>query len=232
MAETNSTPGNGLFYKQITSEIIGIINPPASNSSSDKIKLSFDNNTIDLTLEKQLDKTTFGKSGYFIAYLDYAVLVGCWEFNCCYIFNLKVAPGLSLDFDFLQKIRLFNESSELLLIRNSPDKYSGRLRIDNNQENEPQRKKIDVIDCSQIIFGTKAELFDGTGCNWVRLTEERGTEIILPSPILNSRNISDLGKNYLVALKVRNYVDYHKESHQAFYSDHRIINFEIKDIPV
>lgn len=226
-------PENGLKLNTISSSSIKI-KDTLSNENGTALKIKANDKCLTVLPENNLDFFIQNNSeGYFVSYLDYAVLAGSWSFSDK-SFSLNICPGGILDFNFLQKIRIFNESFELLLARNfitslSGARLSGRIRMDKNDGNTNSDNKIDVIDCSQIIFGTRAEQFSDS--NWLKLTEERGTEIILPASVIDGKNINNLGTEYLVAIKIRNYIGYHGKTSQAYYTDHRFMNFQLIDIP-
>lgn len=236
MNQTDNSLDNGLKHQQLLSKTIKI-NPITNNSSNQKIQLKI---TVNDKVIEFLVSTDFNpaiKDGYFVAYLDYSVLIGKFNFNN-HEFTLTIAPGLDLLSGHLQKLRLFNEEFEIFLQRNIENlslNYNGRIRIDktnSNNFNQENFIKIDAIDCNQILFGTKAKELNNNN-DWIILTEERGTEIILPADILNSgkNEINNLGKTQFIAINIRNYVDFHEISQQAYYCDHRLLNFNIITIP-
>ncbi len=140
---------------------------------------------------------------FVIAYLDYKVLIGKYSNGGFAFYNNE-----QLEIDHLQRIRIFNNIGELMLWR-SEGKFKGRYRNDNDGE------AIDVVDNDQVLFGTKALEING----YTKLTEERGTEIILPLIGLNV----DAGKNR-IKIKTRNYIGFN-EVHQATYIDNRFVEF-------
>lgn len=101
--------------------------------------------------------------GYFVAYLDYKVLIG----QFC-------NGGFEFDPKFVQKMRLFNKSKELYIWRQDENVFSGRLRTDGEGED------VDVIDAWQALYGTRCEV--------TSLTEDRGTNLAIPFSGLNEKN--------------------------------------------
>lgn len=145
-----------------------------------------------------------GSIPFVVAYLDYKVLIGRLE-NSAFSFY----GNETIDSKFIQKLRVFNDDRELLVWR-SRDGLIGRLRTDG------LGCDTDVVDAKQVLFGTKDK---GMG-DFTRLTEDRGTVIILPFV-----GIDFDGKKKRVCIKTRNYVDYNSITHQATYVDGRFLAF-------
>ncbi len=145
-----------------------------------------------------------GSKAFIVAYLDYRVLIGIFENG-----RFSFYENETFDAKFIQRLRVFNHEKELLIWR-SRDRLNGRLRIDSEGHD------TDVVDAEQVLFGTKAEDMG----DYTRLTEDRGTEIILPFT-----GIDVDGKKKRVCIKTRNYVDYNKITHQATYVDCRFVGF-------
>lgn len=145
----------------------------------------------------------FDGSGFIVAYLTFGVFIGRYENGNCYFFE-----DIDLNEKYIQKLRLFNENKELFIWRNK-ELLKGRLRIDNTGDTK------NVIDAYQVLWGTdKQPLKDG----WTRVFEERGTELILP---LSQVSIDDRKKRLF--LQTRSYVDFHKETNIATYTDCRFV---------
>lgn len=142
--------------------------------------------------------------GYFVAYLDYKVLIGK--------FCNEAFQGEKFDDPkFIQKMRLFNKSKELYIWRKNENSFCGKLRIDGEGED------WDVIDAWQALYGTRCEEKNaGT-----LLSEERGTEIVIPFSGIKE---SDLP----IRIHTRNYIGYN-ELGQAGYEDCRFVAFTNKD---
>jgi len=154
---------------------------------------------LDMLVEHFLDSKAF-----IVAYLDYRVVIGRFEggsFSSC--------DNETIEAKFIQKLRVFDHEKELLIWR-SRDGLNGRLRIDSEGQD------TDVVDAEQVLFGTEANDMG----DFTRLTEDRGTEIILPFIAIDFD-----GKRKRVCMKTRNYIDYNKFTHQANYVDCRFVGF-------
>jgi len=150
-------------------------------------------------------------NGYFVAYLDYKVLIGIFE-NKRFIAH----KGETFEPKYLQKLRIFNEKEELFLFSRNGESFSGRLRTDYKGEEK------DVIDARQTLYGTTVD--DKLNDGFTRIYEERGTELILPFP-----NISVNDKKERIFIHTRNYIGYNDEHGQAGYEDCRFVRFTDKD---
>ena len=151
--------------------------------------------------------------GYFVAYLDYKVLIGK--------FCNRAFPGKLFDPKFVQKMRLFNKSKELYIWRNSQNEnvFSGRLRIDGEGE-----KPVDVIDAWQALYGTRCKEENGV----TSLTEDRGTNLAIPFSGLKFDK--DPEKSDLpIRIYTRNYIGYN-DLGQAGYEDCRFVAFTNKNM--
>lgn len=142
-----------------------------------------------------------------VAYLDYMVLVGCfnWE-NQGFLFYEQYDPK------HLQRLRVFNSDGELLLHRGKPLSFRGRLRIESGRK---EAEDVEVIDAMQVLWGTKKTKTDHS--EWSVISEERGTKLTLPFA-LNDFDLNDKKKR--VKLKTRNYISYN-ELGQAGFTDCR-----------
>ncbi len=138
--------------------------------------------------------------GYFVAYLDYRVLIG--------IYSNGVFQEEEFKPKFVQKMRLFNKSKELYIWRQDENVFSGRLRTDEEGED------VDVIDAWQVLYGTRCEEKNGV----TSLTEDRGINLAIPFSGLNEKN--DLP----IRIYTRNYIGYN-ELGQAGYEDCRFVEF-------
>ena len=172
----------------------------------DKIKsLSKPIHLKNSNIEEEIGKIIV--EGFFVAYLNYAVLIG------------RVIKGKlffhgknSIELKHIIKLRCFNLNNELLIWRES-GKLSGRLRKDESGEESY------VIDAIQALFGTHAI---DQGNNFTKLTEERGTELLLPFPYELLKDVDD--KKIRVFLKTRNYIG-RNSTEQADFVDCRFIGF-------
>ena len=148
--------------------------------------------------------TWFNGDGLVVAYLDYKVLVGKYlNKRFSFYYNETFATK------YLQRMRVFNENSELLLWQCGGGSFNSRLRVDGEGELQ------DYVDAEQVIWGTKSKaLADGFSL----LTEKRGIAIVLPLA-----NLVVDEKEKRVKLKTRNYIGYN-EAGQAGYEDCRFIS--------
>ncbi len=179
-------------------------------------------------------KEYISEGSYFIAYLDYAVIIGTYknqEFNFVVEDgkgeNGKVIykPSSSFETKFIQKLRIFNQSKELYIWRTTQNEeriFKARLREDNS--NHSESKEIEYVQANQILFGTTSEPItlrqaQDDMINFTKLTEDRGTEVILP---FTNINIDDKDKR--IAIRTRNYIGYN-EIGQAGYVDCRFVCF-------
>ncbi|MEQ8189856.1 MAG: CRISPR-associated protein Csx19, partial [Candidatus Eremiobacterota bacterium] len=80
---------------------------------------------------------------FAVAYMDYAVLTGRYEDERFIFYNDEV-----FEQKFLQRIRVFNKTEELLIWRVN-DGFKGRLRVDKEGEN------TEAVEASQVLFGTR-----------------------------------------------------------------------------
>lgn len=146
----------------------------------------------------------FKAVGFVIVYLDYKVIIRKFESGKI-IFMTDEKP---FETEFIQKLRLFNDKQEIFIWRIEGD-WKARLRIDEKGE------EISVVEANQVLFGTTGNIENG----FTKLTEERGTEIILPFEIKGI----DTKKNR-IKIKTRNYIDYN-DLGQAVYIDSRFMEF-------
>jgi len=146
----------------------------------------------------------FNSTGYIIAYLDYRVLIGKVNNNGFEFYNNE-----KIEEKYIQKLRLFNDDRELLIWRNN-DGLKGRLRIDGDGEDT---KDTFVVDACQVLWGTKK---DKLGNGWIKLYEDRGTELIIP---YNEDVVINEGKRLFI--KTRNYVSTTPEENQENHADYR-----------
>lgn len=141
-----------------------------------------------------------------VAYLDNEVLIGRLSSGN---FHFYKAIDDTI-FPFIQRIRIFNQNEEILLWREGKT-LSGRKRVDGTGD------EINVILAEQLLYGTVKESIAVEFC---RLSEERGTEIILP----DKEYSVDARKNR-VAIKTINYIGYN-EYGVASYTDCRFVEFK------
>ena len=150
---------------------------------------------------------------YFVAYLDYRVAIGRYGQGGFSFY--KEDPDDTIEPEYLQRLRVFNEKEELLIWR-SGNGFKARLRRDGDEEGDDV-----VVDAQQVLFGTKK----GAKSNeeFTEIVEDRGTSLILP---LTGLRVDKDGKlDPRICVKTRNYVEYN-DIGQATYTDCRFIGFD------
>ena len=153
----------------------------------------------------------FRMDGFYIAYLDYGILMGRYIDK-----NFKTPNDIMFKKKFIQKIRIFNEQQELLIWK-SNGVFLGRCRKDGDSlENGTE---TDIVVSNQVLFGTR--ISSHIKDEYTILTEERGTEIILPFLNLHIKE-NDIKSR--VKIKTINYIGYNS-IHHAEYIDSRFTNF-------
>ncbi|HOV91197.1 MAG TPA: CRISPR-associated protein Csx19 [Syntrophorhabdaceae bacterium] len=155
---------------------------------------------------RDLAKNHFTNTAFAVIYLDYKVLIGTFEGG-----DFKFYKGETFEDRYVQRARIFDTDKELHIWRTA-EGLKGRVRVDN--EGEP----VTVVDAYQVLFGTKAVPLDN---GFTKLTEDRGTELIVPFEPLSI----DDGERRL-KLHTRNYVGFNEAS-QAGYVDCRFVEFVI-----
>ncbi len=198
LEESKESGINGLYPKNFPTSAVSI----KDFESKELGEVSFED------LLKKLPSYQF-----FICYLDYAVVIGKKENG-----NPLLPPSIEkIETKFIQKIRIFNKEEEVYFWRTTIDGkrvLKGRHRKDNNGELQP------VVEANQILFGTTStDLKNG----FTKLTEDRGTEVILPFT-----NIDIDNKDKRMAIRTRNYIGYN-EIGQAGYVDCRFVEFVKRD---
>jgi len=152
----------------------------------------------------------FNSSGFVVVYLDYKVLIGKINNN-----GFKFHNNEPIEEKYIQKLRLFNNDKELLVWRDY-NGLKGRLRIDGEGDDTY------VVDACQVLWGIRSEAL---GNGWIKLSEERGTELILPY-----KNVKIDDRKNRLFLKTRNYIGFHPLTHQATYIDCRLVGFTNKPL--
>ena len=140
---------------------------------------------------------------YVVVYLDYKVLIGKYSNG-----SFSFYRNEQIELKYIQRMRIFNKDEELMMWR-SEGKQKARLRKD------IVGTQSWVVDSKLVLFGTSAEK-DG---DYSILTEERGTEIILPFT-----DIAINDKYNRAIIKTRNYVDFNEQD-IAGYIDCRFVDF-------
>lgn len=221
--QENYEKNNGLILKKIKSDCIELkeIKLELLNSTNkdgiEKIKIVGNNGEKTIINDKLIQEE---RKNFYAAYLNYSVIIGRWKYNNDgnnKFLELTIPPGKEFLIEHIQKIRFFNPSLEILLMSKGPaiSEFTGRIRIDYDSQGE--RNQSYYIECQQALFGTKFERLNG---GWGKLIEDRGTEIIVPFD-----SLEDLNQDKPLFIKIRNYVDFHKETFQSYYCDYRMVSF-------
>lgn len=121
-----------------------------------------------------------------------------------------------LDPEFLINFRVFNADKELYMWRKGIKRFVGRMRIDS------EGSSTEIIEVKHVLQGTKSDRLEGT---WTKISEDRGTEIILPF-IFSLPEETEYDRKNRVKLITRYYIDY-IESIQAGYVDSRFKKIQI-----
>jgi len=191
---------NGLEWKELYSELVPL-KPGAAKDFS----------VMKAGSLKSIMTTHFPKSAFFVAWLDYTLLIGRWE-------NAQIQSYQPFDLvqeeAYIQQLRVFNQTQELL-VRRTSEGLKGRLRQDNEQG-----AGTEVAVAHQVLFGTRKG--DEGNERFTEITEDRGTSLILPFSNLRFNEKGRL-KNR-ICIKTYNYIDYNKIG-QASYVDCRFVCF-------
>lgn len=151
-------------------------------------------------------KNEFGETGYFIAYLNYKVIIGRFDKNFITYENDNIDPI------HLQKMRVFNQIKEIYLWKTESENFNIRVRIDGEGE------LVDIVKTKQVLWGTKAKKLDD---EWSKIYEQRGIEIIIP---FSNVDINDKEKR--IKIETINYIGYN-DIGQAGYIDSRFVDFHL-----
>ncbi len=162
-------------------------------------------NRIEEEIENNFDHASI------VAYRDNGVWVGFFKNH-----RIRFYDNSSIDLKYIRKLRVFNDSRELLCWRASdyPEGLRGRIRIDEQGGTEQ------VIDAYQMLIGTREDKarHNAQAVGFKKITEDRGGELILPFPDL------EVDAMKRVFIKTRNYIGYNELS-QAGYIDCRFKGF-------
>lgn len=154
---------------------------------------------------KETASRHFNSNGFVVAYLTYGVYIGRYHGG-----EFELPETVDLMPDYIVKLRIFNDTEELYIWKTG-DRLMGRLRIDTVGNKTP------VVDAYQVLWGTKKEAKEN---GWIRLYEDRGTELILPFA-----NIDVNDKKKRIFIKTRNYLNFHHKTQLATYTDCRFMGF-------
>lgn len=151
-----------------------------------------------------------GTPEHAVFYLDYGIRFAQWTPDGWQFHDGK--PSL----EYLQLARLFNEERELKIWRHD-DGYAYRLRVD-----DLNKTGSEAIDARQYLWGTIADGKDAEEkdlpVGWTRLTEARGTELIVPLEVAHVDGVA----RPLAYIATRNYIGYFGDG-QATYEDCRFV---------
>lgn len=154
--------------------------------------------------------------GYIVCWLDYAVLFGIIKNGEIKFYNNELP-----DFNkYLQKLRVFNDQSELYIWR-SGDKFKFRYREDgvSNEDGE----KVEYIDADQVMYGSKFNPKD----EFIEVSEKRGIRYKVPRELIGNYSAEDLDNNKKrLVLHTRNYIGYN-EIGQAGFIDSRFLRISV-----
>ncbi|MEI7813128.1 MAG: CRISPR-associated protein Csx19 [Ignavibacteria bacterium] len=177
-------------------------------SSVKHIKFEDNRFTISLDTIKDTITSQMADNGIIIVYLNNKILTGRYQDKSYNFFNNELFEP-----KHIEKMRIFNQEEEIL-IWHSGDFLLGRYRNDKTGET------VKVVDAGQVLWGTS---FYSPVNGFCKLTEERGTEIIIPweGPLPD--------KGGRVFIKTRNYISFNTIN-QATYNDCRFLAFTMDGI--
>lgn len=201
MNETIIAEANGLTLKRIRSDAKPLSLPEEFSIHRAK--------AADLT---NIVAEHITPSAFFVAYLDYRVIIGRYD-KREFIFYPKENEN-EIEPKYLQRLRVFNASEELLLWRSGPT-LKGRTRRDGEGED------TEIVEAHQVLFGTTATPVKNE--SFTEISETRGTRLVLP---FQNLHVDD--KQQRIFLKTRNYID-SNAIHQATYVDCRFVGFAEKE---
>ena len=147
------------------------------------------------------------KEGELIVITTSHVWLGIWKDGKA-TFHPKAEDPLNPD--SLLNFRVFNADKELYMWRKGIKRFEGRIRIDS------EGSSTEVIEVEHVLWGTKSDRLEG---KWTKISEDRGTEIILPYEF-SLHQKTEMNRKRRVKLITRYYIDY-IESIQAGYVDSR-----------
>lgn len=172
--------------------------------------------SCDITSDADLLKHAPKENSWFIAYLFHRVVIGQIKEGK---FTYYQDNTNDVILDNIQKLRVFNTDAELFVWRTTLGKFKARLRTDGNGTGQDL---AGTVDACQVLFGTKVEKIDDT---YVKLTEDRGTEIILPLAEIGIRDSEINDRTGRLCIHTRSYIGVIEETGQATYDDVRFVEF-------
>lgn len=143
--------------------------------------------------------------GFVYAVFDHIVCLGIMANG---VISFKTGEtNIEKELDFLQELRIFNESREFRAIR-VHHQFRWRIRADVEQKNN---KPVNYFDETHQLWG-KASAEPKN--NWTLLAEKRGTELWFPAKL-------DAGDKK--GIKIRQYLEFSEKSYQ--FTDERLVCF-------
>lgn len=115
----------------------------------------------------------------------------------------------------LRLARIFTEEKELKIWQ---DEQSLRYRL----RDDSKGAEIGLVEANQLLWGTT---FKSPKAGWISLTEERGTELLIPFD-----KMRDMEKHDRIAIRTRNYYQA-LDNHQMSYCDSRFVEFVLVSEP-
>lgn len=149
-----------------------------------------------MDLVTEVLRQRFPSGAFAYAVLDYAVAFGKYEEGELYIGIGAEKRPASLNWEFLQELRIFDEEKELKLVKVNGS-WTGRFRNDA----EEVLKQDCVLDQKQKLWGHIVKESGIPG--WSILRSERGT--VIQIPVEFDKNI---GESQEAGLLVRRYIKY------------------------
>ncbi|MEI7526876.1 MAG: CRISPR-associated protein Csx19 [Mariniphaga sp.] len=153
------------------------------------------------------------ENAWFVAYLDHRVVIGRLIDETWSYYQQSENDVILRN---IQKLRVFNKDAELLVWRTRLGGYNARLKTDCPGEGQK------VVDATQVMFGTEAEMIDGS---YMKLTEKRGTEIVLPGKDLGISAAEVNDRKGRLCIHTRSYIGVIATTGQATYNDVRFVEF-------
>jgi len=172
--------------------------------------------TFDITSDADLLKYAPKENAWFIAYLFHRVVIGQIKEGKFKYYQDDTNDVVLAN---IQKLRVFNTDAELFVWRNTLGRFKARLRTDGIGKGQDL---AGTVDARQVLFGTKVEKIDDT---YVKLTEDRGTEITLPLAELGIRDSEINDRTGRLCIHTRSYIGFIEDTGQATYEDVRFVEF-------
>lgn len=146
---------------------------------------------------------------FFVAYLDYRVIIGRYADRNAGLCNPE--DSQPLQFQYLRRLRVFEKNAELHVWR-AGDAFNGRFRRDSEGD------VMQRADAEQALAGTTPRFIENG--RLLELTEERGSRLVLPFAEAQFPKTPER-----LFLKTCNYIGIIEETGQASYTDCRFAGF-------